>query len=102
MAKQRRRSGFFGSPKGHLQLACYGRRGAAPARRGIKCQKSFDPRFCSRMTRLKNFAGHWPLPGAVIPAKAVTHCASHGKCAADGVDSHLRGMTVVSKESNSK
>src|SRR5271157_993033 len=31
------------------------------------------------------------LPGAVIPAKAGIHCASHWKCAADGVDSRLRG-----------
>ena len=31
------------------------------------------------------------LPSAVIPAKAGIHCASHWKCAADGVDSRLRG-----------
>jgi hypothetical protein len=31
------------------------------------------------------------IPGAVIPAKAGIHWASHWKCAADGVDSRLRG-----------
>ncbi len=31
------------------------------------------------------------LPGAVIPAKAGIHSASHWKCAADGLDSRLRG-----------
>jgi hypothetical protein len=31
------------------------------------------------------------LPGAVIPAKAGIHCASDWKCAANGLDSRLRG-----------
>ncbi len=31
------------------------------------------------------------LQGAVIPAKAGIHCASHWKCIADGLDSRFRG-----------
>ncbi|PYV34300.1 MAG: hypothetical protein DMG22_06530 [Acidobacteria bacterium] len=31
------------------------------------------------------------LPGAVIPAKAGIYCASHWKCAAEGMDSRFRG-----------
>ncbi len=40
---------------------------------------------------LVSFARHGALPGAVIPAKAGIHSASHWKYAADGLDSRLRG-----------
>src|SRR5437016_1012265 len=52
-----------------------------------------EPRLvCKRQVRrvVVSFEGHG-RSGAVIPAKAGIHSASHWKCTAEGLDSRFRG-----------